>query len=969
MPDMQTAGIMSSTPAVATSSVIAQLNASANATVPSSFLSISPRDLLKLPLRAIYQAEVFTFVTVPREVGRFIGLDNMAANLWDSPVPMGGERNAIPPAAAATTAAAVGDAAEAGARDAGLNLTELFHAMRRFSGFFSYMTSRWSLACFTVALVLNRVTIYASTRRHLSLRWDKRLALRLIPILLFISQITVLLRAIRCQTSPDYSDLRYGKPGKRLALDYAGNGGFLYNLSTTLLFWETDQQSCSAVNMGRPTSDSDIPYGSFALLWPVFLRLCLSHFVETLSCALQGRTVVTEAGMSIFEHSLAFAEAETMISQSIGLGLFGLPKSSAKDETPLTPDGSSSSVHLLTRAQVLERMNVTPELLLIALISCCNSMTSNILDIFGKQSRYRLVNTTIWGLCFMGAMVWGFMDSTSLGSETGVLKFPTVCIVGFVPHLLILMGILICIGIYGLAVTITAFCLPADLPQPSSLRERFALAHENMQGGNQIWNVRLNRHEDFYTTLLRVGYAALTAASEAVFLNEGKSVLARPMTWLEEDRLAELETSRRRPSRLGVRAETREVPFESAETFEFKLPEAPAQWETGYGREKKIEKQANGSRPVRSQSSLGGVGAFQGVTRGYHVLSFFRSIFYLVVRWVTYGFSKLLDRIGISARPQWLKKLIGTPRKSTHLRRTDQQASLDFWILTDEGELELPEDNEFDVEKEMRKREIMSRNQWDDSDETRLENKLYNWWKAGGSWGNQDQSPDYAPTDDDLDDTTSVISTTTTDSEWEDYESDGRRTPTQRNPFPNTFSREGTPVKETLLDTASLARLLDPRDRESKEEARILAAHLAGGEQGGIMTRSRFQRQLERERTRVLLSSRYRSELSGQSGGEGKKRPTPEEEVEILENLILSRRQNSSNTGSEQASWENGASGLGPDGPQCVICQTNPRSIITWPCRCLCVCEECRVSLAMNNFGSCVTCRQEVTGFVRLWVP
>lgn len=800
------------------------------------------------------------------------------------------------------------------------------------------------------------------------MRWDKRLALRMIPILLFITQIIVLLRAIRCQTSPDYSDIRYGKPGRRLALDYAGHGGFLYNLSTTLLFWETDQHSCSVVKMGRPTSGSDIPYGSFALLWPVFIRLCLSHFVETLSCALQGRAVVTEAGMSIFEHSLAFAEAETMISQSIGLGLFGLPKSSSKDESPLTSDGSPSSVHLMTRAQVLERMNVTPELLLIALISCCNSLTSNILDIFGKQSRYRLINTTIWGLCFMGAMVWGFLDSTSLGSETGVLKFPTVCIVGFVPHLLILAGILICIGIYGLAVTITAFCLPSDLPQPSSLRERFALAHENMQGGNQIWNVRLNMHEDFYTTLLRVGYAALTAASEAVFLNEGKSVLARPMTWLEEDRFNELEASRRRRPRLGGRTEMRETPFESAETFEFKIPEVPAQWETGYGREKKIEKQANGSRPARSQSSLGGVGAFQGATRGYHVVSFFRSIFHLIVRWVTYGLSKLLDRVGISARPQWLKKLIGTPRKSTHLRRTDQQASLDFWILTDEGELELPDDNEFDVEKEMRKREIMSRDQWDDLDEARLETKLYNWWKAGGSWGNQDQSPDYAPTDDDLDDTTSVISTTTADSEWEDYESDGRRTPTQRDPFP-TFSREGTPVKESLLDTTSLARLLDPRDRESKEEARILAAHLAGEEQGGIMTRSRFQRQLERERARVLLSSRYRGELSGQSGTEGKKRPTPEEEVEILENLILSRRQNTSKTGSQQASWENGASGLGPDGPQCVICQTNPRSIITWPCRCLCVCEECRVSLAMNNFGSCVTCRQEVAGFVRLWVP
>src|SRR6266496_118452 len=34
-------------------------------------------------------------------------------------------------------------------------------------------------------------------------------------------------------------------------------------------------------------------YGSFSLLWPVFLRLCLSHFIETLSFVRQGRVVVT----------------------------------------------------------------------------------------------------------------------------------------------------------------------------------------------------------------------------------------------------------------------------------------------------------------------------------------------------------------------------------------------------------------------------------------------------------------------------------------------------------------------------------------------------------------------------------------------------------------------------------------------------------------------------------------------------
>jgi hypothetical protein len=208
---------------------------------------------------------------------------------------------------------------------------------------------------------------------------------------------------------------------------------------------------------------------------------------------------------------------------------------------------------------------------------------------------------------------------------------------------------------------------------------------------------------------------------------------------------------------------------------------------------------------------------------------------------------------------------------------------------------------------------------------------------------------------------------TNAESEWED-ESDGRRTPTQRNPYPAGGSRESSPVDEPLMDVSSFARLLDPRDQESRHEARILAAHLAAGRDGRIMTRRQFQQKMERERAQVLLSSRF-SRLSGQQTGKEKRKPTPEEESEMLENFILARRSEVNRAGPEAQTWESGASGLGPDGPPCVICQTNPRSIITWPCRCLCVCEECRVSLAMNNFGSCVTCRQEVGGFVRLWVP
>lgn len=791
--------------------------------------------------------------------------------------------------------------------------------------------------------------------------------MRIIPILLLISQIHSLLRAIKCQTSPDYPELRYGSPGKRLQFDYAGGGGFLFSLSSNLLSWETDQQSCSAMNMNRV--GTDIPYGSFRLLWPVFLRLCLSHFMETLSSSLQGRPVVTEGGMSIFEHSLSFAEAESTISQSLGLGPFSSPKTKMSgdgdSDTPRTP------LQLMTKSQILDRMNVTPELLLVALISCCHCLSSNVLDVIGKQSRYRLFNTTFWGLCFMAAMTWGLASGLSLGTDDLALKFPTVCVVGFVPHLLILCGIIVCAAIYSLALLITAFSLPSDTPQKLSLWERFSLAHENMQGSNQVGNVRINRHEDFYSALLRIGYTALTAASEAVFLNEGRGVVAHNMTWLEEDRLIEIESSRRRRSlQVTPGGRTDDLLMESGETLTFDIQEPSPDWESGYGREKKIEKPKGKSRTSRYQSNPGGVGAFRGLVRCYQGMAFFRAIFYLMFKWMALILDKTLTRVGITARPQWMKRIVGQRGHTAQDKSGKANGeSLDFWMLTDEGELELPANHEFDVEKEMRKRERLNTGDWNPPDEQRLDEKLYNWWKAGGSWGDQDQTPDYGPSEDDWDDTTSVVSATTaSDSEWED-ESDGRRTPTQTDPFPHQYSREGTPAPESLMDVGSFARLLDPRDEETRREARILAAHLNAGREGRILTRRQFQEQVERQRAQILFSS-HQSRLAMTGSHEAKQKPNTREESEILEKLILTKRSAApSGSPNTEQTWETGASGLGASGPPCVVCQTNSRSIIVWPCRCLCICEDCRVSLAMNNFGSCVTCRQEVGGFVRLWVP
>lgn len=53
----------------------------------------------------------------------------------------------------------------------------------------------------------------------------------------------------------------------------------------------------------------------------------------------------------------------------------------------------------------------------------------------------------------------------------------------------------------------------------------------------------------------------------------------------------------------------------------------------------------------------------------------------------------------------------------------------------------------------------------------------------------------------------------------------------------------------------------------------------------------------------------------------------------------------------------------------CVVCQTNQRSIILWPCKCFALCEACRVNLGVRGFKFCICCRRSVEGFSKVYVP
>ncbi|KAI1608125.1 hypothetical protein EDD36DRAFT_105612 [Exophiala viscosa] len=998
------------------------LTASAS-NITSAFLPTA-KDLLRNPFRITSHIDQ-SFIDywnrfVPESLGRWLWLGTEAGN----PGVGGGAIQTMADVAAQPgLAQALG---ETGPASWPAFFAEIFQAstFKSYWGMLHYLTSRWAFTCFAMALILNRIGVYGASRQRIFLSWPKRLALRIMPLLLLTTQVYQLLQAIRCQTSPDFSLFRHGDNNKYSLLDWSKDGGALHTMTSAILFQSTDADACAALGMSRPSPEKRASQGSFSLLWPSFLRLSLSHVVESLSCSLQQVPSMTEVGMSVFEHSLAFAEAETALAHTLGIGLFGLAKPSEGGQPNITIPQSQPTIPAsgtilaladataaLTGPHILDRFNVPVELLLVTLLSCGNSLSSHLIAVFGKQRQWRLVHTGVWGMAFMASFLWGLLSTSVMvrsgedGDErpvSSLLHFPTVAIVGFLPHMAILVGIGVCFVIYLVALTFTAISLGTNpnIPRPTSLKERFSIAHDNLQAAVQTKGVNIRWYEDFYTALLRVGFAALTVASEAVFLNEGRSVEVRQFTWLEEDRLDEFEA-----------ATTEKGPFSSGQQFqileEYGLPSSSPGgtdkggiWESGYLKERKLDKKEG---ELKAKDSFlyptprsGGVGAVQRTTRFYLLMIYLRGIIFLIAGYIGFGCGVVLDSVGITARPRWLKKIVGRSLKKINAERNAPRNDrvLDFWSINEDGKLTGPRNDDVDIEPEMRRR-LMTEFPDERVDEI-LDSKLYDWWKSGGWFGMKDESGDFQPSQsDDVDDTTSVISMSTNastdghevedENAWES-ESEGARTPTQDSAPSWSFSaietRESTPgFNDSPLDSATLARLLNPQDRESREEARILAAHLANtsSDSPGIMTRSRYRREIDGERARILLAGRSpQTQMQGPTislfsapNSSGPRPLTAQEEGEVLESLILSRRKKKA---AVPARTEDVGAGGDDDedrqaGPPCVVCHSSPRTIIAWPCRCLCVCEDCRVSLALNNFGNCVTCRRAVQGFVRLYVP
>lgn len=772
---------------------------------------------------------------------------------------------------------------------------------------------------------------------------------------------------MRCQTGNLLAERGFTDIEKILNGAFTRDGGPLQTLSSRLVFWNTEEESCMRAGMIPPAGQRSPVYGSSSVLWPLFMSLCISHFAETISCALEGRQPMAETGMTIFEHSLAYAEAESVVRSSVGLGLFGLPSisttpsSTSSGAAAPSPSSAERTKQLLTRGMIMQRLNVPPEVLLIALISSLSHLSSHVLGVLGLQSRFRLVNTGVWGIAFMCAFGWSFVKFSQASDQTdlGVLRYPTVCIIGFIPHLMIIAGSFICMGIYGLAVLLTVLSPPPEM-RSHTLRERLAEAHSNLQANAFLSHIHITWQDEFYTTLLKVGFQVLTAATEAVYFNEGAVVTLNQRTWLEEKRMDELAQTRKvltkvrenipQEIRGGIIADGLGLIDSDSFPENINVPIA-----SGYARERKTTKPtAMAGAAAMKEEGTGG-----SQRSGRLVLSWmlFKQISQLVVCCLAKGAASLLTRSHLIQPPRWLKEMATLPAvkevRTSNKKSSEEQKTLEFWMLSEDGSLHLPSGVDVDVEYETRKR-LLHSDEPQDGSERAIDKQLYSWWKNGGWWGEIDSSGNYQPSAADEDDV-SVASTVDEDgTAWESESEDGRRTPTQAR---YSQSRGSTQAPDTSLE--HLARLLDPKSLEDKQEARLLAQRL---QNDGPMTRAQYRKALERERLRLIAPS------NKFSNGAMDADLSRQEEEDLLEQIIVSRR-SATSPSSGTRSWNEGAEGMGESGPQCVVCHSTARTIIVWPCRCLSLCEDCRVSLAMNNFGSCVCCRRDVVAFSRLYVP
>ncbi|KAK9235476.1 hypothetical protein V1525DRAFT_409827 [Lipomyces kononenkoae] len=700
---------------------------------------------------------------------------------------------------------------------------------RRIGTFVAYLTSPFALLCMLMAIVLNRTVVFASVRRPQTLPVYARLLIRSVAIVQLTRATGPLLTALKC----------YSPALAKYIPEYFAI--------------EPDEGKC-------PGPD---------ILWHLYKAFCTGHFVETFSSALQGRVPSPDTGMTLFEYSLAFQEAQSAQRPSV-------------------------------------------EVLVISLIWALNYLTFLVISVLDLQN-YRLIPSTFFGIISLSY----FAASTYHGRAQ---FFPTVWVIGFAPHLAVLYVIILCGSIYLLA-------------------SLFAGGTSNLQSSVRTVNVSLS--EDFYSCLLKLGILVLTSAADATYMAEGPSLVVPETTWIEAlefNRRAGFEYINEIPvdPEDGSRGLRKRLTFSADavgdynsafnNSFGVVAPSRPSKKR----RRRHSVSLRHASPRQNSVKSASGYGN-HNVRVGGNIHALHGSTAASQRKAGRFGRFVLLYRVRMAYKlVLWcLKMCINLTWKA--LSRLNRR-----WHVP----VNMEDENV--VDGSIQQNVVDASNSLSDED-------YYSLFLQGDQLPDEDPSGDFEPSDDEDDFTT--LENDEDDTEW--------------------ASSSALAVAQAAGDTSelfpelsmldiSLSSLLLPRTPEERQLQRVMVAHMSANE---IVTRAKMGQYEDR----LYGSENVYDDYSDDSGSD-----SFDDESMLILSLINERRRHGGKTASTSGYGiaDDNDDGITAYSPSlCVVCHAAQRNIVLWPCRCLAVCEECRVSLALRNFKGCVCCRRDVVSFSRLYVP
>lgn len=201
-----------------------------------------------------------------------------------------------------------------------------------------------------------------------------------------------------------------------------------------------------------------------SMYWEFYKAVCLGYFVETLCSALEHRRPYTETGMTLFEYSVTLQRAQAARGTTTGV-------------------------------------------LVLCALSACSHIALHVQGLLGAH-KYRLIPSSVFALAFLQ-----YFGSTLLRGS-GAREFPFVCYVGYLPQLITLAIVAVCLAIYGFA------CLVAGGPRHVE---------------NSWFGVDIDTGDDFYTALMKFGDVALTSAASATVCAEAPEFRMPQTTWVEAE--------------------------------------------------------------------------------------------------------------------------------------------------------------------------------------------------------------------------------------------------------------------------------------------------------------------------------------------------------------------------------------------------------------------------------------------------